>query len=112
MEAHDLIHGCTAKSHRVFIAQIRLHHERQFGDILERYDIAGLYPFFIAAPAEERDTLVFIGDDFLEFFELQLSPWDYAAGALLVREAGGIITTIDGGEITLDKPCSILARNM
>lgn len=46
------------------------------------------------------------------FFELQLSPWDYAAGALLVREAGGIVTTVDGGEITLDKPCSILARNM
>ena len=46
------------------------------------------------------------------FFELQLSPWDYAAGTLLVREAGGIVTTIDGGEITLDKPCSILARNM
>jgi len=46
------------------------------------------------------------------FFELQLSPWDYAAGTLLVREAGGIVTTIDGGAITLDKPCSILARNM
>lgn len=46
------------------------------------------------------------------FFELQLSPWDYAAGALLVREAGGIVTTVDGGEITLDRPCSILARNM
>ncbi len=46
------------------------------------------------------------------FFELQLSPWDYAAGTLLVREAGGIVTTVDGGEITLDKPCSILARNM
>ncbi len=45
------------------------------------------------------------------FFELELSPWDYAAGTLLVREAGGIVTTVDGGEITLDKPCSILARN-
>ncbi len=46
------------------------------------------------------------------FFELELSPWDYAAGVLLVREAGGIVTAIDGGEITLDKPCSILARNI
>ena len=46
------------------------------------------------------------------FFELQLSPWDYAAGTLLVREAGGIETTVGGGEITLDRPCSILARNM
>ena len=30
------------------------------------------------------------------FFELMLSPWDYAAGALLVQEAGGIVTTVEG----------------
>ena len=30
------------------------------------------------------------------FFELRLSPWDIAAGLLLVREAGGIVTTLDG----------------
>ncbi len=32
------------------------------------------------------------------FFELRLSPWDFAAGVLLVREAGGRITDLDGGE--------------
>ncbi len=30
------------------------------------------------------------------YFELGLSPWDVAAGALLVREAGGIVTDWDG----------------
>jgi myo-inositol-1(or 4)-monophosphatase len=30
------------------------------------------------------------------FFELNLSPWDVAAGALLVREAGGVVTDWDG----------------
>lgn len=45
------------------------------------------------------------------FFELQLSPWDYAAGTLIVKEAGGIVTTVEGTTITLDKPCSILASN-
>ncbi len=30
------------------------------------------------------------------FFELSLSPWDFAAGALLVREAGGLIGTPEG----------------
>jgi myo-inositol-1(or 4)-monophosphatase len=29
-------------------------------------------------------------------------PWDIAAGALLIREAGGIITGIDGGPLDLD----------
>lgn len=32
------------------------------------------------------------------FFEFRLSPWDVAAGVLLVREAGGVITDLDGGE--------------
>ncbi|HEX9734477.1 MAG TPA: inositol monophosphatase family protein [Thermoanaerobaculia bacterium] len=31
------------------------------------------------------------------FFELRLAPWDVAAGALLVREAGGRVTDLDGG---------------
>jgi myo-inositol-1(or 4)-monophosphatase len=30
------------------------------------------------------------------FFELGLAPWDVAAGALLVREAGGAVTDWDG----------------
>jgi myo-inositol-1(or 4)-monophosphatase len=30
------------------------------------------------------------------FWELVLAPWDTAAGALLVREAGGLVTGLDG----------------
>ena len=36
------------------------------------------------------------------FWELGLSQWDIAAGALLVREAGGVISDIGGGEHFLD----------
>lgn len=46
------------------------------------------------------------------YFELILSPWDYSAGYLIVREAGGVVTTFEGSEVTFNKPCSILARNM
>ncbi len=35
------------------------------------------------------------------FWELRLKPWDLAAGALLVREAGGRITETDGGAFRL-----------
>ena len=45
------------------------------------------------------------------YFELRLSPWDYAAGALIVEEAGGIVTTVAGREIMLERPCSLLATN-
>jgi myo-inositol-1(or 4)-monophosphatase len=31
------------------------------------------------------------------FYEYSLSPWDVAAGVLLVQEAGGIVTNFDGG---------------
>ena len=36
------------------------------------------------------------------FWELGLAPWDFAAGALLVREAGGMVTDIAGGERFLE----------
>ncbi len=32
------------------------------------------------------------------YFELRLGPWDVAAGALLVREAGGVVTDWDGDD--------------
>ena len=31
-------------------------------------------------------------------WERHLNPWDVAAGALLVREAGGVVTSLDGGD--------------
>ena len=36
------------------------------------------------------------------FWEIGLSPWDMAAGALLVREAGGLIGDLDGNDTFLD----------
>ena len=30
------------------------------------------------------------------FWELQLAPWDVAAGILLIREAGGVVTDLEG----------------
>ena len=45
------------------------------------------------------------------FFELVLSPWDYAAGALIVEEAGGLVSDYDGRPLAYDHPCSVLARN-
>ena len=32
------------------------------------------------------------------FFELHLAPWDVAAGSVLVREAGGVVSDFSGGE--------------
>jgi myo-inositol-1(or 4)-monophosphatase len=35
------------------------------------------------------------------YWEIGLSPWDVAAGALLVQEAGGQVTDLDGGPLDL-----------
>lgn len=45
------------------------------------------------------------------FFEMRLSPWDYAAASLIVSEAGGIISDIDGNPLRFDIPCSVYAKN-
>ncbi len=37
------------------------------------------------------------------YWERDLSPWDMAAGVLLVREAGGFVSDLDGGEGMLTK---------
>jgi myo-inositol-1(or 4)-monophosphatase len=37
------------------------------------------------------------------FFELHLSPWDVAAGSLLVTEAGGTFTDFSGGDRWLER---------
>jgi myo-inositol-1(or 4)-monophosphatase len=37
------------------------------------------------------------------FWERDLSPWDMAAGILLVREAGGFVSDLDGGDAILTK---------
>jgi myo-inositol-1(or 4)-monophosphatase len=37
------------------------------------------------------------------YWERDLSPWDLAAGLLIVREAGGFVTDLDGGDAVLTK---------
>lgn len=37
------------------------------------------------------------------FFEMHLAPWDVAAGALLVTEAGGVVTDFSGGQRWLNR---------
>lgn len=45
------------------------------------------------------------------FYELGLQPWDMAAGALLVTEAGGMMTDLYGRHLDIRKP-SMLGSNV
>ncbi len=44
------------------------------------------------------------------FWELHLATWDIAAGVVLVREAGGVVTTLEGNEDVLEHG-SVVAGN-
>ena len=44
------------------------------------------------------------------FWEFNLNPWDTAAGVLLVREAGGVVTRFDGSPFLLNSR-EVLASN-
>ena len=43
------------------------------------------------------------------FWERDLKPWDIAAGIVLVREAGGVVEEIEGGDVLTTG--NILAAN-
>ncbi len=45
------------------------------------------------------------------YFECRLSPWDYAAGELIVREAGGFASDMTGAPLSIDRKCSVAAAN-
>ena len=44
------------------------------------------------------------------YFEMLLRPWDYAAASLIVEEAGGVTTSLDGPLDMFDQ-CAVLAAN-
>ena len=88
-----------------------------YRDELGEKTFRAVYSFFRAARDVRRSgsaalDLAMIAAGSLDvFLEYRLSPWDIAAGSLLVTEAGGIITQTDGAPLTFEHPCSVLAGN-
>ncbi len=69
--------------------------------------VAGVRRFGAAA----LDLAFVAAGRFDGFWERDLKPWDLAAGLLLVSEAGGKVTDLDGGEDVLGTG-SVLASNL
>ena len=72
--------------------------------------------FLVRAQAVRRDGSAALNLCYLAagrfdgFWEDALSPWDMAAGVLIVREAGGRVTNYEGGPFRLERP-EILTSN-
>lgn len=55
--------------------------------------------------------LCYVADGtFDAFWELYLKPWDFAAGLILVEEAGGVVRRVDGSDVSLEEG-SVVAAN-
>jgi myo-inositol-1(or 4)-monophosphatase len=70
---------------------------RELGQVQER--VAGLRRFGAAA----LDLAFVAAGRFDGYWERDMSPWDLAAGILMVRESGGFITDADGGDAMFTK---------
>jgi myo-inositol-1(or 4)-monophosphatase len=70
---------------------------RELGQVQER--VAGLRRFGAAA----LDLAFVAAGRFDGYWERDMSPWDLAAGTLMVREAGGFVTDADGGDAMFTK---------
>jgi myo-inositol-1(or 4)-monophosphatase len=62
------------------------------------------------AGAAALDLAYLAAGRFDGFWELKLKPWDTAAASLMVEEAGGVISEINGNEWHLQSP-NVLASN-
>ena len=74
--------------------------------VLGRHEIAAAQNHFAGLRrfgAATLDLAWVAAGRFDGFWERDLSPWDMAAGILLVREAGGFVSDLDGGEAILTK---------
>ena len=45
------------------------------------------------------------------FIEMKLQVWDYAAASLVLKEAGGFISSLDINDLPLDRPTLVAAAN-
>jgi myo-inositol-1(or 4)-monophosphatase len=87
-------------------------HDRETGSA-----VVGLFGEFIARAQAVRRLgsaaldLCYVATGRMDgFWEERLKPWDVAAGALIVQEAGGQITSMDGSAFDLRHP-SLIASN-
>lgn len=69
--------------------------------------VAGLRRFGAAA----LDLAYIAAGRFDAYWERGLSAWDFAAGVVIVREAGGYVTDLEGRERTVDAGGDVMAGN-
>lgn len=88
-----------------------IHKEEAISPEIDRFKRAHLEARAVRRPGAAAIDLAYVAAGVFDgFWERNLSSWDICAGISLVREAGGLVTTYDGGSVSLDGR-EILATN-
>ena len=117
---NELFTACRNKGAQLNGVRIRVNPCHQLDDAVLGMGFPGLHPDHIPAFTDVAShffqncsdvrtlgaaalDLAYVASGRLDgFWELGLAPWDIAAGALLVKEAGGLVGDFKGGENYLD----------
>lgn len=102
---HDMAHAITMCGSTIYD---RSYTDRSFAMMRKLYDMGLDFRRFGSA---ELDVCYVACGRVEVFFECRLSPWDYAAGSLILTEAGGQITRLDGTPIDPYHAGSVWATN-
>jgi len=88
-----------------------LHQADAISPEIERFKRAHLEARAVRRPGAAAIDLAYVAAGVFDgFWERNLSSWDICAGIALVREAGGNVSSYDGGSVTLDGK-ELLATN-
>lgn len=117
-------HGCSMNGERVQVSSITDPQRALIGTGFPFKDASDIEPYHrqmaavmahvsgVRRPGAAAIDLASVAcGRFDGFWEMQLAPWDFAAGMLLVREAGGMATDTTGNHLRALGPSSVLAGN-
>lgn len=95
--AHEISLGTVSPFRLKYIERARAFLERTIG---------------LRALGSAALTLGYVAKGAIDAYNIEdLKPWDIAAGALIVQEAGGVVIDISGGKYNIMKPDVIVAGN-
>lgn len=86
------------------------HHERCRDKVFYRFDKICRICRGVRCIGSAALQMAYVANGYLDGFQVDdLKPWDIAAGAVLVREAGGVVYAPDGSEFNVMRPNVVCA---
>lgn len=104
--------NCTQVKHALFASGLPPYRREGLDDFQKRMDACMRHADAYRRGGSAALDLAYVAAGRIDaYWEAGLKPWDIAAGVLLVQEAGGIATGIDGDSINLERGDVLVANS-